>query len=271
MSVRVAVLGATGRMGRRIAEVADADVELVGGIASRALSREDAGAIGYPRVLAPGDSPALVDAADAVLDVSSPAGLAALLDLCGDALRGKALVSGTTGLGEREERALERLAFEAPVVRAANFAVGVTLLRGLARALARTLEPADWDVEVVETHHRGKEDAPSGTALALGAAVAEGRGADLAALRVDGRSGRVGTRPDGQIGLHALRGGTVAGEHRVLFLGPHERIELVHRVEDRALFARGALRACVWAPGRPPGLYDMEDVLGIADRSRTDA
>lgn len=271
MSVRLAVLGATGRMGQCVADLAGLDVELVGGVASRGLRDTEAGMIGYPRVVAPEDAREVVEAADVVLDVASPAALAALLGRCEEALRSRALVSGTTGLGEAEERALERLAADAPVVRAANFAVGVALLRKVARELAAALAPAEWDVEVCETHHRGKEDAPSGTALALGRAVAEGRGADLAALRTDGRSGRVGARPEGQIGFHALRGGTVAGEHSVSFLGPHERIELTHRAGDRALFARGALRACAWAAGRPPGLYDMDDVLGLATGSRGNA
>jgi len=268
VSVRLAVLGATGRMGRRVADQVGPEFELVGGIASGALAEADARALGYPRVVALADAAAVVERSEVVLDVAAPEALASLLRDCAPALGRRALVSGTTGLAEEEERGLARLAETAPVVRAANFAVGVALLRRLARELAASLSADEWDVEVSETHHRGKQDAPSGTALALGRAVAEGRGADLASLRADGRSGAVGPRPVGQIGFHALRGGTVAGEHRVAFLGPHERVELAHRAEDRALFARGALRACAWVRGQPPGLYSMDDVLGLAREAR---
>lgn len=261
--MRLAVLGATGRMGGRVAQSAGPEVALVGGIASVARGPGDPEASGYPRIVALAAAGPLLEEADVVLDVSSPDALEILLRDHGRALRGRALVTGTTGLGDEAARALEELAGDAAVVRAANFAIGVALVRRLARELARRLDPAEWDVEIAELHHGAKEDAPSGTALALGRAVAEGRGTAFADVRRDGRSGRTGRRPAGEIGMHALRGGTAAGEHRVAFLGPHERIALVHAAEDRALFARGALRACRWVAGRPPGLYSMEDVLGL--------
>lgn len=263
MSVRLAVLGATGRMGARVAEAAGPEVTLVGGIASAARGSDDAEAAGYPRIVTLDGAGPLLEEADVVLDVSAPDALETFLRDHGRALRGRALVTGTTGVGEGAARALDELADDAAVVRAANFAIGVALLRRAARDLARRLDPGEWDVEIAELHHGAKEDAPSGTALALGRAVAEGRGTPFAEVRCDGRSGRTGPRPAGEIGMHALRGGTAAGEHRVAFLGPHERIALVHVAEDRALFARGALRACRWVAGRAPGLYSMEDVLGL--------
>jgi 4-hydroxy-tetrahydrodipicolinate reductase len=261
VSVRVAVIGATGRMGGRIAAAAGPGVTLVGGVASEARPAGAAEDAGYPRIVAPADAASVIEAADVVLDVSTPAALAALLAEHEGALRGRAFVSGTTGVGEELERAIVALASAGPVVRASNFAVGIALLRSAVRELAARLAAEDWDVEIAELHHGGKEDAPSGTALSLAREVAEARGVDLDDVRVDGRSGAVGSRRKGSIGLHALRGGTAAGEHRVSFLGPHEQIELVHRAEDRALFALGALRACRWAVGRPPGLYSMDDVL----------
>ena len=259
--LRVVLSGATGRMGSTLIRLAAADpgLEIVGG-----LDREGGAAceVGCPVVRTPEEAEELVLAADVVVDFSAPEFLARLLRAHADALRGTALVVGTTGLGGEEEALLERASMDSPVLVAANFSVGVNLLLSLAEQAARVLGPA-YDVEVVEAHHRRKEDAPSGTALALGRAVARGRGVELDAVRRDGRSGRPGARPAGEIGFHALRGGDVVGEHRVMFLGDRERVELAHLAADRALFAEGALRAAAWLAGKPAGRYTMRQVLGL--------
>jgi 4-hydroxy-tetrahydrodipicolinate reductase len=180
----------------------------------------------------------------------------------GDTLAGKALVVGTTGLGDGERGMMETAARRTAVLQAANFSVGVNLLVALAERAAQVLGD-DYDVEIVEAHHRRKVDAPSGTALALGEAVARGRGVELEDVRIDGRSGRPGERPRGQVAFHALRGGDIVGEHRVMLIGERERIELAHVAQDRALFAEGALRAAKWIAGKPAGSYTMKDVLGL--------
>ena len=259
--LRVVVSGATGRMGSTLARLAASDpaLTIVGG-----LDRDggETSAPGFPEIHTVGDAAGLIRSADVLIDFSAPEFLRRILSEQGDALAGKALVAGTTGLGAEEEELLGRAAERSPVLTAANFSVGVNVLLALVERAARSLGD-EYDVEIVEAHHRRKEDAPSGTALALGQAVAKGRGIDLAAVRRDGRSGRPGARPDGEIGFHALRGGSVVGEHDVLFIGEMDRIELVHRAADRALFAAGALRAARWLAGRPAGRYDMRQVLGL--------
>jgi 4-hydroxy-tetrahydrodipicolinate reductase len=175
-------------------------------------------------------------------------------------LGGRAAIIGTTGLSAEAQVAITALASHSPVVVAANFSVGVAVLTALARKAASVLS-ADWDCEIVETHHRDKRDAPSGTALELVRALAEARGGSAPDVS-HGRSGDVGARLQGQIAVHAVRGGTVVGEHTVLLLGNHERIELTHCAQDRSIFARGALRAASWASGRRPGRYGLDDVLG---------
>jgi 4-hydroxy-tetrahydrodipicolinate reductase len=185
------------------------------------------------------------------------------LRLAADA--GRPCVVGTTGFADEERRAIEEVAGKIPVVLAANFSVAVNVLVHLVREAARLLGPG-FDAEIVELHHGAKTDAPSGTALLLGAAVAEGRGESGSARLVLAREGRTGPRPSGAIGVQALRGGDNPGEHTVLLLGRGERLELAHRAATRDHFARGALAAALWVCGREPGLYDMEDVLGLAGR-----
>lgn len=262
-AVRLVVSGATGRMGSTLARLAASHpgLELVGGI-DRAGADPDQHT-GFPVVAAPPGAADLISGADALVDFSAPLFLAELLETQGDAIAGRALVVGTTGLGQAEERLLDRQAERSAVLVAANFSVGVNVLMSLAEQAARALG-AEYDIEIVEAHHRRKEDAPSGTALALGEAVAGGRDLHLGAARRDGRSGRPGPRPAGEIGFHAVRGGGVVGDHQVLFLGDLEWIELVHHASDRALFAAGALRAARWLRGRQPGRYSMRDVLGLA-------
>ncbi len=259
----IAVSGATGRMGRVLgARIRDAgDLRAVGGIAPD-RPPEGAEAIGYPEIVDPEDGADLIARADAVIDFSAPAQLRTLLDTAGDALAGRALLVGTTGLDDDVRAGLDALSNSAAVLVAANFSVGVNVLAALVERAARSL-PAAYDIEVVETHHRGKEDAPSGTALWLGEAAARGRGESLETSRRDGRSGRLGPRPEGEIGFHAVRGGGVAGEHTVRFLGDGEEVALGHRAGDRSLFAEGALVAARWLAGKAPGRYTMQQVLGL--------
>jgi 4-hydroxy-tetrahydrodipicolinate reductase len=201
---------------------------------------------------------------DVLIDFSSPSALPATLEAALDG--GCALVIGTTGLDAQAHAAIDAAARSIAVLQAANTSLGVTLLARLVEQAARALGP-EWDIEIAELHHRMKVDAPSGTALALGEAAARGRGIDLASHRVGGRGGNIGgitgARIEGQIGFASLRGGSAAGDHMVLLAGEGERIELWHRAEDRAIFARGALKAAQWLAGKPAGRYTMADVLGL--------
>ncbi|MCK6527136.1 4-hydroxy-tetrahydrodipicolinate reductase [Myxococcota bacterium] len=244
-AVRVAVHGAGGRMGGRLVRLIGEDPGLV---LAGGLGRGD-------------DLPAALRGADVVVDFSSPDGTARVCEAA-QGLRIPAVV-GTTGLDPRGRAAVEALAARAPVVLAPNTSAGVHVLLRLA-ALAARLLGEGYDAEIVEVHHRGKADAPSGTALLLARALAEAAGGSLEDRAVCHREGRTGPRPPGSVGVQALRGGDVVGEHTVLLLGDGERLELTHRCTDRDVFARGALRAARWVaePGRPPGLYGMEDVLG---------
>lgn len=262
--IELVVSGATGRMGRTLgALIREADdLRALAGIAPD-RPEEGAEAIGYPTIVDVADAGEVIRQADAILDFSAPEQLAAILDAHADALAGRALAVGTTGLADDIDRRLDALASSTAVLVAPNFSVGVNVLLDLVERAAKALPAEGYDIEVVETHHRRKEDAPSGTALALGRAAAEARGSELDAVRTDGRSGRVGPRPGSQIGLHAVRGGGAAGEHIVHFLGEEERITLGHSAGSRALFARGALVAVRRLAGRPAGRYTMKQVLGL--------
>ena len=197
------------------------------------------------------------DHGDVLVDFSVPAALQASLDRAVSA--GIPILIGTTGLDELADRRIAAAAEQVAVLRAANTSLGIAWLVELVERAARVLGP-EWDVEIAETHHRHKADAPSGTALALGEAAARGRGGDLEAER--GRDGTGLKRQEGAIGFASLRGGTVAGDHDVLFLGPEERLILSHRAESRTIFARGALAAARFLAGKPAGLYSMQDVVG---------
>ena len=201
------------------------------------------------------------DSADVFVDFSAPDALAD--NIAAAVAAGKPILIGTTGLTAAHQAAIDEAALRIPVLQAANTSLGVNLLAHLVREAAARLG-ADWDIEIFEMHHRGKVDAPSGTALLLGAAAAEGRGVDLEAVSDRGRDGMTGTRRTGDIGFASLRGGTVAGEHQIIFAGEGERIELGHRAESRAIFARGAIAAALWLIGKAPGRYTMADVLGLA-------
>jgi 4-hydroxy-tetrahydrodipicolinate reductase len=206
------------------------------------------------------DPLALMMDADGVVDFSSPAASVEMAALAAQARI--ADVIGTTGLSEDDLAKIAAAARHAPIVRSGNMSLGVNLLAGLVKAAAQALGP-EFDVEIVEMHHRMKVDAPSGTALMLGEAAAKARGIALATHSARGRDGLTGARKAGDIGFAALRGGTVIGDHSVIFAGDGERIVFSHHAEDRALFARGALRAALWAFNRKPGLYAMSDVLGL--------
>jgi 4-hydroxy-tetrahydrodipicolinate reductase len=197
-----------------------------------------------------------------VVDFSTPS---ASVALAGEAAArgGPALVIGSTGFSAGEIDALSEAALRVPIVRAGNFSLGVNMLMGLVELASAALSPADFDIEVFEAHHRRKVDAPSGTALMLGAAAARGRGVDLEKVAIRARDGITGARPEGAIGFSVARGGGVIGEHSVLFAGEDEILTLSHSARDRGLFARGALAAARWVVSREPGAYDMQDVLGF--------
>jgi 4-hydroxy-tetrahydrodipicolinate reductase len=197
---------------------------------------------------------------DALLDFTTPAASVALADLA--AQTRIVHVIGTTGLAADDEARIKAAARHARIVRSGNMSLGVNLLAALVRQAAQALGE-DFDIEIVEMHHRHKVDAPSGTALLLGEAAAKGRGIGLTTRSIRGRDGQTGPRPSGDIGFAALRGGSVVGEHTVIFAGPDERLELSHAAQSRDIFARGALKAAQWAFDQKPGLYSMADVLGL--------
>jgi 4-hydroxy-tetrahydrodipicolinate reductase len=265
--MNIGVVGCGGRMGRMLVQaILNTDgVSLAGGSEQpghELIGRDVATLAGGPasgcRVEA--DPGALFEASDAVIDFTSPSVTALHARLA--ARHGTALVVGTTGLGPEQSESLSAAAEAVPVVFGANMSVGVNLLLGLTRQVAAILGD-DYDIEVVEMHHRHKVDAPSGTALALGQAAATGRGTSLDSVSQRVRDGQIGSRRSGTIGFATLRGGDVVGEHTVMFAGDGERIELTHRATSRIIFAQGAVRAARWAVGRPPGLYSMRQVLGL--------
>jgi len=206
------------------------------------------------------DLAALVASSDVLVDFSSPHAIEANLDACVAA--GKPIVIGTTGLEERHHFLIDDAARDIPVLQTGNTSLGVTMLAALVQQAARQLGE-DWDIEILEMHHRHKVDAPSGTALLLGEAAASGRGIDLKQHRDRGRDGITGARKAGDIGFASLRGGSVAGDHHVIFASEHERIELVHRAETRAIFARGAVKAATWLTRQKAGRFTMQEVLGL--------
>lgn len=266
--MRLAVVGAAGRMGRALVQMIDAvdGVRLSGAIERKGAPEigRDAGelaGLGANGIAITDDVEAVLAAADAVIDFTVPAVSVAM---AGQAARaGVVDIIGTTGMTAQDEAAVRGAAADTVIVKSGNMSLGVNLLSVLVRQAAAALEAADWDIEVLEMHHRHKVDAPSGTALLLGAAAAQGRGIDLSENSVRVRDGQTGPRPDNAIGFATLRGGAVVGEHSVLFAGEDETIELTHRALDRSLFARGAVKAALWGRSRPPGLYSMLDVLGL--------
>lgn len=255
----IVICGIRGRMGRTLVSLAADrnDIAVTGGIASSADN-----SLGIP-VVPVEDAAGIIAACDVIVDFSTAAGTRELVERAAGAIDGRALVIGTTGLDDATHSALDELTRRSAVLTTANFSVGVNLLIGLTKRVAAALDAAGYDIEIVESHHRRKVDAPSGTALALGEAAAAGREVVLEDVRRDGRSGRTGARPEGEIGFHAVRGGGIVGEHRVVFAGERERVELVHDALDRAVFAEGALKAARWIAEREPGRWTMQDMLGL--------
>jgi len=263
------VVGAAGRMGQTLIRTIDAmdGVRLAGAIersGSPMLGR-DAGEMAGAgtRGIAITDDPLPVFAmADGVLDFTMPA---ATVEFAGYAAQAHIVhVIGTTGCSAADDQKIAAAARHATIVKSGNMSLGVNLLAVLVEQAARALGPEDFDIEVLEMHHRHKVDAPSGTALLLGQAAARGRQVGLDESSVRTRDGHTGARPSGAIGFATLRGGSVVGEHSVMLAGPGERLVLSHHAEDRGIFARGAVRAALWARGRKSGLYSMRDVLGLA-------
>ncbi|WP_370300705.1 4-hydroxy-tetrahydrodipicolinate reductase [Pseudooceanicola sp.] len=263
----IVITGASGRMGQMLTRlVSDSDkVRLAGAVerAGHAWIGQDLGEAmsGAPLGVKVTDDPLEAFAsAQAVLDFTAPE---ATLEFAELAAQARAVhVIGTTGMTEDQIARLAPAARHAVIIRAGNMSLGVNLLMQLTKKVARALD-AEFDIEVVEAHHRMKVDAPSGTALMLGEAAAEGRGVALGEVADRGRDGITGARTGGDIGFSAIRGGDVVGEHDVMFLGPGERIILRHVATDRAIFARGALKAALWGQDKAPGQYDMVDVLGL--------
>jgi 4-hydroxy-tetrahydrodipicolinate reductase len=267
--MRLVIAGAGGRMGRTLihAIAVTKGVTLAGAVeaADSAVIGRDAGefaGLGPSGVKIVSDVAPLLEAADGLIEFTSPAVTLALAELTASA--GIVHVIGTTGHSAEQEAAIGKATSRVPIVKSGNMSLGVNLLAALVKRVAQTLDE-NYDIEILEMHHNKKIDAPSGTALMLGRAAAAGRGINLAAHSVRGRDGMTGARRAIDIGFAALRGGTVVGDHTVIFAGPAERIELTHRAEDRMIFARGALHAALWARGKKPGLYSMADVLELSD------
>jgi len=258
MAVRIGIAGVTGRMGHLLVEeVGAAGAQLAGG-----LGRPGSAKAGPANVALLPDIGALAAASDVVVDFTNAAAARPHAEAL--SASGKAWVLGTSGLTESDETAVEAAARNIPVVYASNFSAGVNLVLALAERMAAALPPDAYDAEILEMHHRQKVDAPSGTAIGMGRAVAKGRGMVLSDLMESGRHGHTGARKTGAIGFAALRGGQVVGEHTLIFAAATEHIALTHRAFDRRAFATGAIRAAMWVSGRPPGLYSMMDVLGMA-------
>lgn len=251
MGMKIAIVGAAGRMGQKLIELAKGtDLEVV--------SKVDV-AEGFDRTWS--------DDVEGVIDFSYHAGVPAAITKAAE--QGIAYVIGTTGLTAEEQKAVDAAATKIPVVQSGNYSLGVNLLLELVQKAATVLGP-EYDIEVTEMHHRHKKDAPSGTALMLARAAHAGRKSSCAATPateaecfVFGRQGDIGERPQGEIAIHALRGGSVVGDHTVMFAGDLERVEITHKAQDRAAFAAGALKALSWAKGRPSGIYTMRHVLGF--------
>jgi 4-hydroxy-tetrahydrodipicolinate reductase len=267
--MRLVVAGAGGRMGRTLVKaIADnKNLTLAGALedARSPLIGCDAGrlaGLGENGVKLSGDAAALLDKADGIIDFTVPVATVTFAALAANGR--KMHIIGTTGLSAADEAKIKDAAKSAVIVKSGNMSLGVNLLVALTRRVAKTLDNS-FDIEILEMHHNQKVDAPSGTALMLGRAAAEGRGIDLDRNSVRSRDGNTGARHAGDIGFANLRGGSVVGEHTVIFAGQAERIELVHKAEDRMIFARGALHAALWARDQKPGLYSMADVLGLAN------
>lgn len=253
MTTRIGITGISGRMGRLLAEEAASAAILAGGTSRSGQAPE--GATLFPGI------PALAAESDVVIDFTHASTVAA--HAAALAAAKTPWVLGTTGYSAIEAAAITAAAKIIPVIAAPNFCTGVNLLLLLAERLGAALPATRYDAEILEMHHRQKVDAPSGTALGLGRAVAAGRGVKLEDVMVSGRNGHTGPRQDGEIGFATLRGGQIIGSHSVFFTAGDEQIALTHHAFDRRVFATGAIRAALWLQGQPPGLYTMRDMLGL--------
>ena len=266
--MRLVVAGAGGQMGRAVikAIAETGGVVLAGAVEApgAVVIGHDAGelaGLGRAGIAVSAEPAVLLTGADGLIDFTTPAATVALAEQT--AAHGLVHVIGTTGLTPAQDKLVGAATARARIVKSGNMSLGVNLLAALAKQVAKSLGE-EFDIEILEMHHNRKIDAPSGTALLLGAAAAAGRDIDLTEHSVRVRDGHTGARRAGDVGFASLRGGSVVGEHSVIFAGPHERIELVHKAEDRMIFARGAIKAALWARGQKPGLYSMTDVLGLS-------
>lgn len=265
--MRLAVVGANGRMGRELIRT----ISMIDGVTlSAALVRSGSKFSGLPITILGGVENAVKitdkpeDAfrnCDAIIDFTLPEISIHYATLAVEA--GKIFITGTTGFDDEQERHIKEAAKKIAIVKSGNMSLGVNLLSALVKKAATALDARDFDIEIAEMHHRRKVDAPSGTAILLGKAAASGRGVNLADVSVRGRDGNTGIRETGTIGFSSLRGGTVIGDHSVIFAGENERIELTHLAQDRSIFAHGAIKAALWAKDQSNGLYSMLDVLGL--------
>ena len=257
--LKIGIVGASGRMGTKLLELLGEDSELS---ASAAIvdpaSNEIGDTFGPQKLEASGDFDTAASESDALIDLSAPPGTMSALESC--LTHETPLVIGTTGLDDAQLQSLREGAKQLPILKAANFSVGINLLSRLV-SMTSEATAGDFDIEIFEAHHNQKADAPSGTALSLGEAAAKARDQSLDEDAIWGRHGETGARSDSEIGFQVLRGGDIKGEHTVYFCGDGERIELTHRASSRDIFAQGALRAAVWLTGQPAGSYDMSDLL----------
>ncbi len=265
--MKLAIMGASGRMGRElIRAVHEAEGCIVAGgteaAGSDAVGRDlgELAGIGALGVAVTDKPLELFAGIDGILDFTLPAATVSFVELAAQARI--VHVIGTTGFTVEDENKIEAASRHSTIIKAGNMSLGVNLLTALTKKVAKALDE-DFDIEVFEMHHRHKVDAPSGTALMLGEAAAEGRGIDLEKRSVRSRDGQTGARKSGDIGFAALRGGSVVGEHTVIFAAEGERLELTHKAADRGIFARGGVKAALWGKGKSPGLYSMMDVLGL--------
>jgi 4-hydroxy-tetrahydrodipicolinate reductase len=265
--MRVGVIGAGGRMGRLIVKLChdanNMEVAAASEVPGSELIGQDVGelaGIGSVGVIVGGDAETVIQTVDVAIEFSIPTATAQHAKLA--AKHNTAYVTGTTGLDANQEAELASAGKKIPIVYAPNMSVVVNVFMNLVERVASILDP-EYDIEIMEMHHKHKIDAPSGTAVGLGKAAARGRGVNLDDVAIWSREGETGERPDGAIGFATLRGADVVGEHTVMFAGAGERLELVHRCTDRSLFVRGAVRSAGWIHGKPAGLYTMNDVLGL--------
>ena len=268
--VRIAIAGAAGRMGKMLIEAVSMHPEAqLGAAIERSESDSlglDAGAVAgvaVNGVTIVDQLQAVVNDFDVLIDFTAPQATLANAQLCEE--NKKQLVIGTTGFDQQQEQTLLSVAENIPLCKASNYSTGVNVCFQLLRDAAATLGD-DYDVEIIEAHHRHKVDSPSGTALSMGQAVAEGLGRNLKEVAIYGREGIIGARPDKEIGFSTVRGGDVVGDHTVMFLADGERVEITHKASSRMSFARGAVRAAVWLHGKSPALYDMQDALGLINK-----